>query len=191
MSTARLLILVLAFLPFSGQARTLSDVNLAEELQINDESPILSLNGASLRRTYMIVNTYVGGLYLEHPSQSDEEIIRSDEHKRMLFHVLLNKVTARKVARSLKEALVVNINTEEQERLEPHINQFISMFEGKLHKNDEVNIDYIPGVGTKVTIAGEEKGTIPGKEFSDALLSVWLGKQPVSENFKNDILGVN
>lgn len=191
MSTARILMLVLALLPFSTQARTVSEINLAEELQIAEDSPVLSLNGASLRRTYMIVKTYVGGLYVETPSQNGEDLIQSDEYKRMLFHVLLKKVTARKVARALKEALVVNINKEEQERLKPEINQFISMFEGKLHKDDEVNIDYIPGVGTKVTIAGEEKGIIPGKEFSDALLSVWVGEQPVSETFKEEILGAH
>lgn len=191
MSITRALLLVLTLLPICSQARTINDINLVEELQIDEASPVLSLNGAALRRTYMIVNTYVGGLYVENPSQNEQDLIESDEYKRMLFHVLLRKVTARKVARALKEALVVNINKEEQERLEPQITQFLSMFQGKLRKNDEVNIDYIPGVGTKVFIRGEDKGVIPGKEFSDALLSVWVGDEPVSESFKSDILGTD
>ncbi len=191
MRTSPIYLLVLLLIPFLTQARTISDIEVAEEVQIDASSPVLNLNGASLRRTYMIVKTYVGGLYLENPTQDGSQIIESNEYKRMMFHVLLKRVTARKVARALKEALVVNITDEQNERLEPQINQFLDMFDGKLHKDDEVNIDYIPGIGTKVTIAGAEKGVIPGKEFSDALLSVWVGKQPVSDTFKDDILGIH
>lgn len=191
MRTSPLLALVLMLIPLITQARTVGDIQVAEEVQIDASSPVLNLNGASMRRTYMIVQTYVGGLYLETPSKNGDDIIESDEYKRMMFHVLLKRVTARKVARALKEALVVNITDEQNDRLEPSINQFLDMFDGKLHKDDEVNIDYIPGKGTRVTIAGKEKGIIPGKEFSDALLSVWVGKQPVSDSFKEDILGLN
>lgn len=156
---------------------------------MDESTPVLSLNGASLRKTFMIVDTYVGGLYLENPSHDERQILESDEYKRMLFHVLLRKVTARKVARALKDALVLNISKEEQTKLEPSIDQFLSMFEGKLMRGDEVNIDYIPGTGTRVTIDGVEKGVIPGKQFADALLSVWVGENPVGSSFKQEILG--
>ncbi|PID41756.1 MAG: hypothetical protein CSB48_13390 [Proteobacteria bacterium] len=184
-------VLVLLLVSFGLQARTISDITIAEEVRMDTDGPVLNLNGAALRRTYMIVRTYIGGLYLENPTHNGARIIESDEHKRMLFHVLLKRVTARKIARALREALVVNISREEQERLEPQIKQFLDMFQGKLYRNDQVSIDYIPGLGTKVSIAGVEKGVIPGKRFFDALLSVWIGNEPVSETFKNNILGIN
>lgn len=183
------LLLVLALIPLASQARNISDVKLEEIIKVDDSGAELSLNGAALRKTYMVINTYVGGLYLENPSHDENQILETDEHRRMLFHVLLRNVTARKVAQALKDALVLNITTEEQKELEPNINQFLAMFDGKLKRGDEVNIDYIPGEGTRVNIGGNNKGIIPGKPFADALLSVWVGENPVGSGFKQDILG--
>ncbi|UZE97608.1 chalcone isomerase family protein [Alkalimarinus alittae] len=182
-------LLILTLIPFASHARSISDVKLEEIIKVDASDAELSLNGAALRKTYMVINTYVGGLYLENPSHDENQILESDEHRRMLFHVLLRKVTARKIAQALKDALVLNISVEEQKELEPNINQFIAMFEGKLKRGDEVNIDYIPGKGTHVIIGGTDKGIVPGKQFADALLSVWVGENPVGSGFKQDILG--
>lgn len=189
MKVTGLLLFILVIFPLTSSARSISDVKLEEIVKMNESTPELSLNGASLRKTYMVIDTYVGGLYLENKSHNEEDILDRDEHRRMLFHVLLRKVTARKVARALKDALILNISKEEQQRLEPNINQFLSMFRGKLKRGDEVSIDYIPGAGTQVTIGGANKGVIPGKQFADALLSVWVGDNPVGSGFKQDILG--
>jgi len=43
--------------------------------------------------------------------------------------------------------------------------------------------------GTQVSVAGAVKGFIPGKKFYDAMLQVWVGKTPVTRDFKNQILG--
>jgi hypothetical protein len=49
---------------------------------------------------------------------------------------------------------------------------------------------YIPGTGTQVVIAGQEKGTVGGREFSDALLRCWIGPKPgPGQGFKKDLLG--
>ena len=189
MKMTGLLLFTLAIMPLTSSARNISDVKLEEIIKVNETAPELILNGASLRKTYMVIDTYVGGLYLENKSHNEQDILERDEHRRMLFHVLLRKVSARKVAQALKDALVINITKEEQERLEPNIKQFLSMFKGRLKQGDEVNIDYIPGSGTQVSIGGVSKGVVPGKQFADALLSVWVGENPVGSSFKQDILG--
>jgi len=189
MKVTGLLLFILAIMPLTSSARNISDVKLEEIIKMNETAPELILNGASLRKTYMVIDTYVGGLYLENKSDDEQVILERDEHRRMLFHVLLRKVSARKIARALKDALVINISKEEQKRLEPNINQFLSMFKGNFKRGEEVNIDYIPGSGTQVIIGGKNQGIIPGKSFSDALLSIWVGESPVGSGFKQDILG--
>jgi hypothetical protein len=42
-----------------------------------------------------------------------------------------------------------------------------------------------------VTIAKEEKGVIPGKDFNDALLRIWLGEKPVNKGLKEQLLDYN
>jgi hypothetical protein len=138
----------------------------------------------------MIVKTYVGALYLEKKSNNPEVILAKNEYRRMLFHVLLRKVTAHKVGRALRDALVINISPDEQVKLGPRIKKFVRMFKGKLKDGDEVKIDYIPGKGSRVEIGKIIKGIIPGKDFSDALLQVWIGENPVGTGFKDEILGI-
>jgi Chalcone isomerase-like len=45
-----------------------------------------------------------------------------------------------------------------------------------------------PGVGTLMRGPGQEM-TIPGKDFADALLSVWLSPKPIGGALKRQLLG--
>jgi len=54
---------------------------------------------------------------------------------------------------------------------------------------DLILLDYLPGTGTRVTVRGEDKGTIPGEEFNRALLRIWLGNQPADASLKRAMLG--
>jgi hypothetical protein len=57
-----------------------------------------------------------------------------------------------------------------------------------LKKGEVLDMTYLPGVGTLVR-GGDQTMTIPGKDFSDALFSVWLGPKPVSPALKRQLLG--
>ncbi len=60
-----------------------------------------------------------------------------------------------------------------------------------VHKGDVILLSYAPKRGTTVIMNGKTVGTIVGKDFNDSLLKIWLGKAPVSENLKDDLLGLN
>lgn len=186
-----LIIIFSSALSISSHAYTVSDVELSEVVPATAERPELSLNGASLRELYLLVETYVGALYLENPSTDPKEITESESHKRMVFHVMLKKVGARRIANALQEALVVNLTEEEHKELTPKLDQMLSHFNGKMHAGEEAIFDYIPGVGTRITINGDVKGTITGKKYFQAMLSIWVGENPVGRSFKEDILGLN
>ncbi len=50
-------------------------------------------------------------------------------------------------------------------------------------------VTYTPGTGTEVAVKGKLKGTIPGKDFMEALFSIWFGKNPPSGDLKKGMLG--
>lgn len=193
MKVLRYSLIVLATLIFTQSARayTVADVNLPEVVPANAERPEMRLNGASLRELYLLVETYVGALYLENPSTDPQAIMNSESHKRMVFHVMLKKVGARRIANALQEALVVNITEEEHKKLSKHLEQMLSYFNGKMHAGEQAVFDYLPGKGTQITINNEVKGIIPGKDYFKAMLSIWIGENPVGRDFKEDILGLN
>ncbi len=70
------------------------------------------------------------------------------------------------------------------------MDMLVKMFDKKLERGDAGYIDYVPGVGSRVVINDEVKGILPGKDLYDALLKIWIGEHPVSQRFKNEILGL-
>ncbi len=180
-----------AFFATTSHAYSVSDIDLPEVVPANAERPELRLNGASLRELYLLIKTYVGALYLEEKSTDPQAILNSETHKRMVFHVMMKRVGARRIANALQEALVVNLSEEEHNGLTKELEQMLSYFNGKMHAGEEAVFDYIPGKGTRITINDEVKGVIPGKDYFKAMLSIWIGDNPVGRDFKDDVLGLN
>jgi len=187
-----LTLITLLITTYSAQGYQVSDLEVSEVVPATAERPELKLNGAALRELYLLIESYVGSLYLENPSTSAQEILDDDTtHKRMVFHTMIKKVGARRIANALQEALVLNITEEEHEELQDEVAQMLGYFQGKMHRGDETWFDYIPGKGTVVTINGVEQGVIKGHLFFRSLLSIWIGENPVGRDFKNEILGLN
>jgi Chalcone isomerase-like len=53
-----------------------------------------------------------------------------------------------------------------------------------------ITLDWVPAVGTQVTVDGKPSGVpIPGEDFYRALLKIWLGDKPVQPDLKKALLG--
>jgi hypothetical protein len=87
--------LLILFCSPSVFALQVSDADFPNILPASTNQPELTLNGAALRELYLLVDSYAGALYLEQKSQDAETIINSNQHKKMLFHVLMKRVSAR------------------------------------------------------------------------------------------------
>ena len=53
---------------------------------------------------------------------------------------------------------------------------------------DHYALTYVPGVGTELALNGETKGLIEGAEFSAVLFAIWIGRQPVDESLRKQLL---
>ncbi len=56
-------------------------------------------------------------------------------------------------------------------------------------EGDEIVFNWLPDKGTTVSVRGTDRGSIEGRDFADALLSVWLGPNAVQEDLKKALLG--
>lgn len=175
----------------SANAYEVADVQLAEVVPATAERPELKLNGAALRELYLLIKSYVGSLYLEQASSDTDYILNSESHKRMVFHVMMKKVGARRIANALQEALVVNLTKTQHNELVEELDQMLSYFDGTMHAGEEAIFDYLPGQGTRITINGVVKGVIPGRDYFRAMLAIWVGENPVGHAFKDEILGAS
>jgi periplasmic protein TonB len=133
---------------------------------------------------------YVGALYA--PSTVTDISALSDQYiaKRMSLK-FISKYSNRKMARMWKQRIAMNNAKSQWRPLTKEIVQFASLFKRAMQSGDEVNIDYIPSVGTKVYLNATEFMTIKKPEFFELLLNIWLGSVPPTEKFKTGISGAN
>ena len=59
----------------------------------------------------------------------------------------------------------------------------------QINQGGVILIDYLPGIGTRITINGVARATIPGEDFNRAMLRIWLGDRPVDGRLKRMLLG--
>jgi len=169
-------------------AREIADVKLIEQITVEAIDDILKLNGAGIR-TKFFFKIYVGALYLPEKQNSAQAILKSAKANRVLMHFLYDEVEKKKLVDAWVEGFEDNVDAKTFSALKDRLNKFNQMF-SDMHKGDVVLLDYIPGKGTRVMIKGDVKGTIEGDDFNRALLSVWLGEEPVTEALKDAMLGV-
>jgi hypothetical protein len=146
----------------------------------------LVLNGSGLRRRMGLV-LYEGRLYLESKTSDASVVTGSEQAKRLVLHVLIAQIPKDQVASSLNKGFKEN-SPAAMAALKESIQRFLSWME-TVHAEDEIVMTYVPGAGTTLSIAGGMKGTIEGKDFADALFSVWFGKEPVDDDLKKGMLG--
>jgi len=180
---------VTAWLLLCGAAHTaeIEGVKLADKVQVGGAE--LVLNGAGVR-TRVFFKVYVGALYVQKKANATEGVLADAGPKRIAMHVLRD-LTAEQLFSALKDGLGNNHSPEQLAKLEPQVKQLEAIFNEvkAAKKGDVILLDYLPGAGTRVTVRGDDKGTIPGEEFNRALLRVWLGNQPADASLKKAMLG--
>jgi len=181
---------LLLMLPMPLLALTIDGYEIPQIIPATSQHAELKLNGASMRILYGVVDTYIGKLYVENPVTDAAALIEADEFKRMVFQVSLKRVSGRRMATALYEALQLNTTRDEADQLESRILQVVEMFDTRFKKGEIGYIEWVPGLGSRIVVRGEEKGIIPGKDLNDAILRIWIGDNPVGNTFKRQVLGL-
>lgn len=168
-------------------AREVAGTSIPEAAALGPEATRLVLNGAGVRKKFLL-NIYVAGLYLPESAGTPAEVLAMAGPKRVLMHFVYDEVTKEQINDAWKEGFENNQEIRSQSALSERLEAFKQFFD-TLHAGDEILLDYIPNEGTRVTIRNEYKGTITGEDFYKALLEVWLGKDPVDNDLKEALLG--
>jgi hypothetical protein len=166
------------------QAGELAGVTLPDQVTVGSET--LVLNGMGVRKK-TVIKVYVAGLYLEQRSNDPAAIVGSESTKRVVMHFTTNMATKSKMDDAWREGFEAN-SPDSYAALADRVTTFIGYF-GDMKDGDEIVLTVAPGSGTTAALNGEEKGTISGADFGDALLKVWLGDHPPSADLKAGLLG--
>lgn len=170
-------------------AAEVEGVKLPDAVRSGEAGPELVLNGAGVR-TRLFFRIYVGALYLQKKSGSAEGVLGDPGAKRVAMH-MLRDLGADQLFSAFNDGLRKNHTPEQLAPFAPQIKQLEGIFNAvkAASKGDVIVLDYIPGAGTRVTVNGSDKGTVPGGAFNRALLRVWLGDEPADASLKKAMLG--
>jgi len=174
-----------------AHALEIEGVRLDDKIRLTNGGPELVLNGAGVRHKFAFFKVYVGSLYLTKTMSNRDEIFADPGPKRVGMDILANEVTANDLIASLNNALAVNLAPSELALIEKRIRDLNTMMASikTIGKGSVVHLDYIPDIGTRITVNGQERITIPGEDFFRALLHIWIGAKPVDGRLRDAMLG--
>ena len=171
-------------------AATLNVAGVKLEDSVEMQGRKLQLNGAGVRYKF-IVKVYVAGLYLSQPARSTSEVMDAPGPKRMSI-TMLRDIDANELGKLFTRGVEDNIAKGSLSRLIPGLLRMGQIFSDhkKLLAGDSFQIDWLPGVGTVITVQGKVQGE-PFKEpeFFNAMMGIWLGKSPADWQLKDALLG--
>jgi hypothetical protein len=184
----RLLLVTLLFTSCPLFAAEVAGVKIDEAARVAGAD--LKLNGAGLR-SKAIFKVYAMGLYLQDKQTTSAAILAAPGSKRVHLH-MLRDVDADDFSEALNEGVKDNHSEAELKSLAPRLAILTALMnEIKEAKTGvAIDLDWLPGAGTQVTIGGRAQGKpIQGEDFYRALLRIWVGDNPVSSNLKKSLLG--
>jgi hypothetical protein len=175
----------------AARAVEIEGVKIDDKVTLASGVPVLVLNGAGVRHKFVFLKFYIGSLYLTQKKSDNEAVFADTGPKRVSMHILTNEVTAQDLTSSMNNALAVNLSPHELALIEKRIRDLNSMMSSvkTLKLGSVVHLDYVPDVGTRVIIDGQERITVPGEDFFRAMLHIWIGNKPVDGRLRDAMLG--
>jgi hypothetical protein len=144
-------------------------------------------------RGKMIIKVYAVALYLPRKEATTAGVLAQTGPKRIQI-VMLRDVPADKLGESLVDGIKANTTESERGALQARIDELEKAMValGEARKGSMIQLDYLPGTGTRITLSGRPvMRDIPGEDFYRALLKIWLGDKPADGDLRARMLGAD
>ncbi len=165
-------------------ALEVAGVTLPDRAEVAGQT--LALNGAGIRSKFF-VRIYVGSLYLREPTQDAAAALSMAGPKRMRLDIIRSSLSVEQVTNAWRDGFNANLSRAELAALDTRINDFNALWPG-LKRGDRVELDFSDGDGTVVKLNDRQLGAVPGKDFNDAMLRIWIGEVPADGGLKRAML---
>ena len=134
-----------------------------------------TLHNVALLRWKIVFKAYVAAIY--HDTNAARFELAGDTPKRLTINYFYG-FTPAQFAQATLDGIALNRTPAQVTALRPRIVQ----------PNDQYALTYIPGKGTELTLNGKPLGAVDGADFAAAMFDIWLGPNPISTTFRDQIL---
>jgi len=174
--------------PCGAQTTELAGVKFASSVQLGDAK--LQINGAGIRYKLMF-KVYAAALYLTQKASTVDAVLAAPGPRRLQI-VMLREIDADELGKLFTKGMEQNAPREEFSKSIAGILRLSDIFSSRkrLLPGESFAVEWLPGVGTQISINGRSAGEpIREPEFYSALMKIWLGKSPADAQLKDALLG--
>jgi len=167
-------------------AKTIEGINIPAQTTVSGQS--LVLNGAGVRSVKLVfipIKAYVASFYAPEKLGTEKAVLASSGPLQFNF-TFLQGVNQSQVTQAWNAQFEDSVTFTYDGLAQDQI-AFVKMF-GPLKTGGVEKVE-IQGNETRVYDNGKLQGTIQGRNFQKAFLSLWFGSKPVMPSLKSDLLG--
>lgn len=150
----------------------------------------LVLNGVGLRAVAWFKG-YAAGLYLPRKAPTPEAVLAQAGPKRVQMKLMVD-VDAAEFVKAIDKGMRRNHSAAELAALQERIAVFDASVRaiGVLKTADVVDLDFLPDSGMTLSLNRGPRGEpVPGRDFYDGILKIFIGADPVDTRLKAGLLG--
>jgi hypothetical protein len=178
-----LLLLALNLILLSpSHALTVENITFADSTTIGGKP--VPLRNAALLRYLKFIKAYVAALYL--PEGVKAEDVLSDVPKRLEISYLVS-IKGPDFDKGAAPVLERNQSPAELAKIQGRIDRINAAYKD-VTSGDRYSLTYLPGRGTELALNGTPLIVIEGADFAAAYFGIWLGREPIDEKLKRDLL---
>lgn len=148
------------------------------------------LNGIGVQQE-LGQEVFIGALYTESLSNNADTLISTNQPARMELKIASAEgMTTRRFSRMWIEGMAINSKADVLTAQADNMVKFDSLFKGRFLKDDHIVFANTPDKGVNISVNGVLLGNIKDNLFFSMLLSTWIGKIPLSSDYRDSLLKV-
>lgn len=170
-------------------ARTVEGHRYDEQLTL-DGKPLV-LNGAGVRQVGWF-KSFTVGVWVGERSSDPARLASQPGPKRLRMAPLIDRIDSDLLAKALYDGVAKRVTDAEREPMMAAMDLLAKQIRalGTFRDTDVVDLDYVPAKGMQLRLNNQPKGDpIPGAALFGAILSIYVGEQPVDKKLKPALLG--
>ncbi|MDF3013298.1 MAG: TonB family protein [Cellvibrio sp.] len=173
---------------FNHLFHVLISISLLIFCQVTRAEPML--NGIGVHQE-LGQEVFIGALYSESLSNDADTLMNNAQPMRMELKIAAPEgLTTRRFSRMWIEGMAVNSRADALTAQAENMVKFDGLFKGRFVKDDFISFTNNPGKGVDIAVNGVLLGNIKDNAFFSMLLSTWIGKIPLSSDYRDSLLKV-
>lgn len=174
-----------------ARAVSIAGIPIPDTTRLTPDGPTLLLNGAGERKI-LLFQIYAIGLYLAERAKTLEQVLAQPGPKRLYMVMLRNGITSAQVHDHVVARLTDGTQPHEMAVMKQRMDELDRIIQSQnvIDRGGTIAIDYLPAQGTLIRVNDGVRGEpIPGPEFYQAILRIWLGAGAKSAVLRDALLG--